>query len=204
MSKDWVSRVNLGANQGQKAQSLSQRSPQRNQPVQQDTNKILASEISHRTFEIRFYSVSIAAVISFSVSRLRTITVKWDDRRYRARDLAALRDWEQLKCSLFDQFGDCRFGTACRCSHNKPQLSSADSNNKANIFADKALGSIQSVCNRFPDCSFGDRCVFRHPGRELNQQSEANALEQEKAQKSELDNFRGIPIKKEKGVRFNQ
>ena len=46
--------------------------------------------------------------------------------------------------------------------------------------------------------------MFRHPGRELNQQSEASTLEKEKAQKSELDNFRGIPIKREKGVRFNQ
>jgi hypothetical protein len=46
--------------------------------------------------------------------------------------------------------------------------------------------------------------LFRHPGRELNQQSEASALGKEKAHKSELDNFRGIPIKKERGVRFNQ
>jgi hypothetical protein len=198
-NQNWADRVKPGADQIQRARPQSQRFTQPQQLTRQDTRSDLPrSDLQDKVLQC----VNCGSDFNFSVSsQNHHIEKGWQTLPSKG---PCCRDWEQLKCSLFDQFGDCRFGTACRYSHNKPQSSSDDSNNKENSFADKPPGSIQSVCNRLPDCSFGDRCVFRHPGRELNQQSEASALEKEKAQKSELDNFRGIPIKKERGVRFNQ
>ena len=104
------------------------------------------------------------------------------------------RDWDRFKCSLYDETDECRFGSSCRYSHNKPTADVASE-------SVKLPGSINSDCRRFPNCPLGDKCSYKHKDRALQQQAEA-----EKLKRNEFDNFRGLPIKEEKkqSVRFRQ
>ena len=126
-NQNWAGRVKRGANQIQRAQPQSQHFAQPQQSTRQDTRSDLPrhhlQELALQDKVLRCVNCGSNFIFSVS-SQNHHSEMGWQTLPSKG---PCYRDWEQLKCSLFDQFGDCRFGATCRYSHNKPQSSSVDS-----------------------------------------------------------------------------
>ena len=98
-------------------------------------------------------------------------------------------------CNLFQNTGECRFGSECRFSHcdgiNKDTAADVTAAG-AKVPFSAAPGSIEQECRDFPDCRYGDMCAFTHKGRERQQNVEAVRIDRENVDKVALQGMTGL------------
>ena len=98
---------------------------------------------------------------------------------------------KEKTCNVFEQTGECPFGDQCRFGHSSGE---GDGTSAA------LPGTIGKPCRDFETgkCELQDKCPYRHEGRALQQQEQAEMMKRGK----ECDSFRGFPLKKSVG--FNR